>query len=292
MSYRAEIAFGQGTRYARVMVPESSGGDGVVADLVYDVGAHLGEDTDFYLRLGYRVVAVEAHPGHVAHLKQRFTHEIAGGRLVVIDKAIASGSGRIPFYVSDANPAWSTTDSEWAARNAQVGAGSAEIEVDATPLAAIIERHGIPCYAKIDIEGADQACLEDLAGFPSRPPYVSVEAPTNKWAQVVAQIDALGSLGYRRFQVVRQGRHVGRRFVSRSGQPFSHSFGLHSSGPFGDLLQGAWLTRKQALRRYRWHSLAERLFNQRAPLGRILVTLPGLRRIPASVGWYDTHAAF
>ncbi len=31
-------------------------------DLVFDVGAHKGEDSDFYLNLGYRVVAVEANP--------------------------------------------------------------------------------------------------------------------------------------------------------------------------------------------------------------------------------------
>ena len=30
------------------------------ADLIYDVGMHRGEDTAFYLRKGFRVVAVEA----------------------------------------------------------------------------------------------------------------------------------------------------------------------------------------------------------------------------------------
>ena len=33
-----------------------------VPDLIYDVGAHKGENSDFYLRLGFRVVAVEANP--------------------------------------------------------------------------------------------------------------------------------------------------------------------------------------------------------------------------------------
>jgi hypothetical protein len=32
------------------------------ADLVYDVGFHQGEDTAFYLKKGFRVVAFEAHP--------------------------------------------------------------------------------------------------------------------------------------------------------------------------------------------------------------------------------------
>lgn len=263
----------------------------VVPDLIYDVGAHLGEDTAFYRSLGYRVVAVEAHPAHVAHLQQRFSGDIARGQLVLIGKAIAADPGPVAFYVSENNPAWSTVDPQWAARNADVGAGSERIEVEAISMTALIEQHGLPYYAKIDIEGADRVCLEGLTGFSTRPPHVSVEAPTNDWADVLAQFDALESLGYRRFKIVRQGRHAAGRFVSRSGKRFDHVFDLHSSGPFGELLPGSWLTRKQALRRYRWHSLAERLFNQRAPIGRLLVKLPGLRRIPATVGWYDTHAA-
>jgi 16S rRNA A1518/A1519 N6-dimethyltransferase RsmA/KsgA/DIM1 with predicted DNA glycosylase/AP lyase activity len=31
-------------------------------DLIYDVGMHHGEDTEFYLRKGFRVVAFEADP--------------------------------------------------------------------------------------------------------------------------------------------------------------------------------------------------------------------------------------
>ena len=32
------------------------------ADLIYDVGFHQGEDTAFYLKKGFLVVAFEAHP--------------------------------------------------------------------------------------------------------------------------------------------------------------------------------------------------------------------------------------
>jgi hypothetical protein len=32
------------------------------ADLMYDVGFHRGEDTAFYLKKGFCVVAFEAHP--------------------------------------------------------------------------------------------------------------------------------------------------------------------------------------------------------------------------------------
>ena len=32
------------------------------SDLIYDVGFHQGEDTAYYLKKGFRVVAFEAHP--------------------------------------------------------------------------------------------------------------------------------------------------------------------------------------------------------------------------------------
>jgi len=33
----------------------------VESDLIYDVGVHQGEDTDFYLKKGFRVVGIEAN---------------------------------------------------------------------------------------------------------------------------------------------------------------------------------------------------------------------------------------
>jgi len=33
-------------------------------DLIFDIGAHIGADTAFYLQKGFKVVAVEAYPPH------------------------------------------------------------------------------------------------------------------------------------------------------------------------------------------------------------------------------------
>ena len=33
-----------------------------MSDLIYDIGMHEGEDSEFYLLKGFRVVAVEADP--------------------------------------------------------------------------------------------------------------------------------------------------------------------------------------------------------------------------------------
>jgi FkbM family methyltransferase len=40
--------------------------------LIYDVGAHKGEDTKFYLAKGFSVVAIEASPELCDQLQHKF----------------------------------------------------------------------------------------------------------------------------------------------------------------------------------------------------------------------------
>ncbi len=59
------------------------------SDLIFDIGLHRGEDTDFYLKKGFRVAAFEADPNLVAHCKARFRDAISEGRLQIVEGAIA-----------------------------------------------------------------------------------------------------------------------------------------------------------------------------------------------------------
>ena len=40
-------------------------------NLIYDVGLHKGEDAEFYLHKGFRVVAFEADPDLIAFCRER-----------------------------------------------------------------------------------------------------------------------------------------------------------------------------------------------------------------------------
>src|SRR5690242_17098970 len=101
-------------------------------DLVYDVGLHKGEDTDFYLRCGYRVVAFEANPDLVAHCQRRFAREIAAGRLHIVAGAITAErtQAKVTFFVNSKLSVWGTTSEDWAERNRRRGCPSTRIEVD------------------------------------------------------------------------------------------------------------------------------------------------------------------
>jgi hypothetical protein len=71
-----------------------------VENLIFDIGMHKGEDADFYLKKGFRVIGVEANPVLSNHCAKRFQNECQSGQLTVVSKAIAEHSGSIDFYVN------------------------------------------------------------------------------------------------------------------------------------------------------------------------------------------------
>lgn len=263
-------------------------------DLVFDVGAHLGEDSEFYLALGYRVVAVEANPLLAGQLRDRFRREIASGQYVLVPNAIDDRADQIEFYVNRQLSVWGTTSAEWARRNERLGAKSDVIEVSCVPFVSLLRAHGIPHYLKVDIEGADMQCIEALRGFAGRPRYLSLESTKVSWRDLVAEFDLLESLGYREFKVIDQRAHarLDGEYRSLSGTCFAHCFPKGSSGPFGEDLPGPWLSKRQAISRYRWIFVLYKLMGDNTPAARLLGHLPLLRRLLRLVSWHDTHARY
>src|SRR5688572_1571889 len=77
-----------------------------MADLIYDVGAHTGEDSAFYLEKGFHVVAVEAMPQHAEWLRMRFARAIREGRLLVEEAAVGDSAGPGEFYIHPDKTDW------------------------------------------------------------------------------------------------------------------------------------------------------------------------------------------
>lgn len=268
---------------------------GLAPDLVYDVGMHRGEDTVYYLRKGFRVVAFEAQPELVAHARARFAAEVADGRLEIVGGAI-TGEGRetVTFFTHSKLTGWGTAAPDRAARN-EVYGSSGEVTVGAVDFRRCLAAHGVPHYLKIDIEGADMLCLEALLELPERPRYVSIEAESETWAGARSQFDLLERLGYTRFAIVQQGDVGGRvgPIVTRDGRRIPFRFEWFSSGPFGEDLRTPWLDKREAMRRYRTtlRALVAAHAFDRLPRGteiRYIVSALVDRPLP---GWFDIHAA-
>jgi len=269
------------------------------SDLIFDVGLHRGEDTDFYLKKGFRVAAFEADPDLVAHCKTRFRDAIAGGRLEIVEGAIApeTAGGRLAFYKNLEKSVWGTIDASWAERNAKMGARSVRVEVARVDVVEAFRTLGVPFYLKVDIEGADHLVLEGLHRLKDRPRYISIEAEAVEFPRLAAQLDVLRDLGYHSFKPVQQARMPRTQIATTTlgGVPLYYVFGDSASGPFGDDLPGAWLSYDQCLGEYQKIFSHYRLFGDNAALSRLpggkeITRLLGWMRGKPMVGWYDTHA--
>ncbi len=63
--------------------------------LIFDLGVSEGNDTAFYLAKGFKVVAVEADPAMVRHLRARFSTEIGTGAVKLLPFAAADSFGAV-----------------------------------------------------------------------------------------------------------------------------------------------------------------------------------------------------
>jgi FkbM family methyltransferase len=164
--------------------------------IIYDVGAHKGEDTEFYLKKGFRVVAIEAMPEFCESISNRFSEYVKSGALSVVNLAVSNSPGDISFYVDDRVSEWGTTNQDWSERNKNFGAGVGRtLTIRAAKLADIVKEHGIPRYCKIDIEGNDLEALASLENLSELPQFVSIESDKSSWKKLIEEIRDVRTTG-------------------------------------------------------------------------------------------------
>jgi len=269
-------------------------------NLIYDVGLHHGQDTDFYLKKGFRVVAFEANPGNAAFCRERFAVEISEGRLTIVEGAIKedfsnNGGSEVKFYRNENHSLWGSTSEDWAYRNTIFGTTHETIKVAAVDFAGAIEKYGVPYYLKADIVGSETVCLRALTKFANKPDYISIRSEKLIFKKLEHEFDLLEQLGYDRFKAIKQEFHDLKPSLPSNNVARFHEFEEGASGPFGDKTRGLWKDRADVLRDYRRVFVKYWLFGDYSYLiqtetgRRLIARMESLTRrsIP---GWYDTHA--
>ena len=121
----------------------------IMKDLIYDIGVNKGEDTEFYLAKGFRVIGVEANPIIADYLKSKFQKEISSKQFILLNIAITDMHGEAPFYINLDNDHWSSLDRGYGTRN---GTRYKIVPVKCVPLSDVVAEFGTPWYMKIDVE--------------------------------------------------------------------------------------------------------------------------------------------
>jgi FkbM family methyltransferase len=279
-------------------------------DLIYDIGMHKGEDAEFYLRKGFRVIGFEADPDLVQLCRHRFQEFIDTKQLTIVEGAIVdqdaveAGQTRIQFYKNDDRSVWGTVCADWSERNMRLGYSSTIIEVDVADLARNMLQYGVPHYMKIDIEGVDMACVNTLKLFRERPDYVSIESDKTSFAKIKREIDAFVDLGYDSFQAIEQSSITHSQvppWPAREGDYVFQRFESGSSGLFGLELGDKWKSTQEIIHQYRFIRLGYYLVGDEGKLNQsnlrgawmlrpLIVRFLGRATKAPVPGWYDTHA--
>ena len=167
-------------------------------DMVFDIGAHVGDRAAVFRRFGARVVAVEPQPALIRTLKLLYGRDPA---LAIEPVAVGRNAGMLELKLNVDNPTVSTASEAF--RKAADGAAGWEgqawtrtIRVPVTTLDALLARHGTPAFIKIDVEGSE---ADALAGLTRPSAALSFEFTTIQRGVAKACIERCASLGYTRY---------------------------------------------------------------------------------------------
>lgn len=133
-------------------------------DLVFDVGANMGNRTKPFLALGAKVIAFEPQQSCADFLAE----QLAGrDDFVLVRKALGSAPGRAEMLISNAHTL-STLSRDWVDATQSSGrfAGyewQRTQQVEITTLDAAIAEYGKPSFVKIDVEGFEYEVLSGLS---------------------------------------------------------------------------------------------------------------------------------
>lgn len=137
--------------------------------VVYDVGANVGDKSEVFRRLCRQVICVEADPETAGTLNYRFRNL---SNVLIEPVAVGERVGQAELRLKH-HSGFNTLSEKWAsAMEAQSLPTNDVVTVPITTLDDLIKKHGQPDYIKIDVEGYE---FPVVLGLTSIVPVISFE---------------------------------------------------------------------------------------------------------------------
>jgi len=217
---------------------------------IFDFGANIGQNLEYFLAKADIVVAIEANPALCEEIVYKFPKQISSGSLVVVNLAVCSSTDAydqdLTFYVHRTRSVLSSLikppDHEM--HNYQA------LKIKASTPGEIIRNFIGPQdrieYIKIDLEGYDSFNLNSLETDGVLFNHLSIEA--HNITSLISALNYKGITGFRLFdQKDVSQKYSNARIKTKEGSLVTHSFQDHSSGPFGEDLIGDYYSKADFL---------------------------------------------
>jgi FkbM family methyltransferase len=163
-------------------------------DLVFDVGANVGELTHIFANLGANVIAIEPQSQCIDALKKRFaTHS----NVKIVEMGLGDRVVSLPIYVNDNSHAIATFSDGWMTQSRYADLEWTRSDpVNMTTLDCLISEYGRPKFCKIDVEGFEYPVLRGLS---TKIPFISFEFLSECLNEARLCVEYLTTLGSVRF---------------------------------------------------------------------------------------------
>jgi FkbM family methyltransferase len=169
-------------------------------DLVFDVGANMGNRTKLFLRLNAKVVAFEPQKMCAEFLESAFKREKS---FTLIKKALGAKNSEAEMFIANEHTI-STLSKHWVTATKESGrfrqnTWNKRQLVEITTLDNMIKQFGIPSFIKIDVEGYE---YEVLSGISIPIDYISIEFASENIENTYKCIEHMNSISDVLFQIV------------------------------------------------------------------------------------------
>lgn len=167
----------------------------VAGDVVFDVGANVGDKAQWFIDRGASVVCIEPQPKMAELIRERYS---STPNVFVEERGIGERKGVMKMSICSSTPTLSTLAAHWKTGRFNGVEWDSEIEVEVVTLDELVAKYGTPKYCKIDVEGFELAVI---SGLTQKIGIVSYEFTAEYISHAMLILEKLIKLGYKEYNV-------------------------------------------------------------------------------------------